>query len=68
MPADEEDPIEILIDDMPDLHSLRPREMAVLLVDYLKVCHARGIYQVRVIHGQGTGTLKRCILALLSGM
>ncbi len=64
MAADEEDPI----DDISDLHTFRPQEIADLLEDCLKVCHARGICQVRVIHGKCIGPLKRRTLALLSRM
>lgn len=68
MTADEGDPIDMPIDGTLDLHTFRPREVADLLEDYLKACHAQSIYQVRVIHGKGTGTLKRRVLALLSRM
>jgi dsDNA-specific endonuclease/ATPase MutS2 len=34
--------------------------------EYLAACQERGIIQVRVIHGKGTGALKRTVHAILS--
>ena len=33
--------------------------------DYLNACLERGIYEVRIIHGKGTGTLRRIVHAAL---
>jgi len=57
--------VEIPIDGALDLHTFHPRDVAPLLSDYFDACRARGILEVRVIHGKGTGALRRTVHALL---
>jgi DNA-nicking Smr family endonuclease len=54
------------IDGVLDLHTFRPRDVGDLVPAYLDECRARGIYQVRVVHGKGIGDLKRSVHAILS--
>jgi DNA-nicking Smr family endonuclease len=58
-------PVEIPIDGTLDLHTFHPRDIAQLLADYFDACRARGILEVRVVHGKGTGALRRTVHALL---
>ena len=58
-------PIEIPISGILDLHTFQPREVKDLLPDYLAACRERGILQVRVIHGKGTGALRRTVHSIL---
>ncbi|MCL6583114.1 MAG: Smr/MutS family protein [bacterium] len=58
-------PVEIPIEDYLDLHTFRPSEIPDLLQDYLEACRERGIYQVRLIHGKGTGRLREKVHHLL---
>ena len=58
--------IEYPIDGILDLHTFRPNEIKDLIPEYLAACRERGIYQVRIIHGKGTGTLRRTVQAVLS--
>lgn len=62
---DPEQPVEMPIDGTLDLHTFHPRDVQQLVPDYLDVCRERGILQVRVIHGKGTGTLRRIVHATL---
>jgi len=62
----EEESIRLPIDGVLDLHTFRPNEIKTLIPDYLEECRVRGIYQVRIIHGKGTGTLRRSVHAVLS--
>jgi Smr domain len=48
-----------------DLHTFAPREVKELLPEYLIGCQERGQLQVRVVHGKGTGALRRTVHALL---
>lgn len=61
----EDDPVELPIDGTLDLHTFRPRDVPELLDEYLPACRAKGILEVRIIHGKGTGALRRRVHALL---
>ena len=61
----EPEPIEIPINGELDLHTFHPREVKELVPDYLSLCRKRGILEVRIIHGKGTGTLRRTVHAIL---
>jgi DNA-nicking Smr family endonuclease len=63
---DDDIPIELPIDGTLDLHTFHPRELKELVPDYLAECRARGILEVRIIHGKGTGALRRTVHAMLS--
>ena len=63
-PADE--PVDLPIDGALDLHTFRPGDLKDLVPDYLAACRERGILQVRIIHGKGTGALRRTVHALLA--
>lgn len=66
-PVDEagEDPVPLPITGELDLHTFRPRDVAELVPAYLAACKERGILDVRIIHGKGTGTLRTTVHALL---
>jgi len=59
------DPIEYPIDGTLDLHHFRPNELGDLIPDYLEACIDKGIYQVRIVHGKGIGTLRTTVHTLL---
>jgi DNA-nicking Smr family endonuclease len=63
---DHDQPVELPIDGVLDLHTFRPRDVKDLVTDYLDLCRRRGILRVRVIHGKGTGALRATVHSLLA--
>jgi dsDNA-specific endonuclease/ATPase MutS2 len=61
----DEDPIAIPITDVLDLHPFRPNEIRDVAREYLIEAHARGLTQVRLIHGRGIGVQRDAIRKLL---
>src|SRR5437773_11871333 len=61
-----DEPVQLPIDGVLDLHTFKPRELKDLVPDYLAACRERGIFQVRIIHGKGIGNLRRSVHAILS--
>lgn len=63
--AVDDEPIQLPIDGVLDLHAFQPREVKDLVLDYLAECRARGILRVRIIHGKGIGQLRQTVHAIL---
>src|SRR6266581_9421104 len=61
-----QEPVRIPIEGELDLHTFHPREFKTLIPAYLEACEAKGIRQVRLIHGKGIGNLQRTVHAILS--
>jgi len=60
-----DEPIQLPIDGVLDLHTFKPAEAKDVVMEYLAECRTRGIFQVRIIHGKGIGNLRRTVHALL---
>lgn len=60
-----EEPVEMPIDGVLDLHTFRPQDVKTLVPEYLAACQGRGILQVRIIHGKGIGNLRRSVHSIL---
>lgn len=61
----EPDPVELPITGELDLHTFHPRDVKELVPDYLSACREQGLLQVRIVHGKGTGALRRTVHAVL---
>ena len=64
-PSPAPEPAEWPIDGTLDLHLFKPAEVGDLVPGYLEECRKRGILQVRIIHGKGTGQLRERVHAIL---
>jgi len=60
------DPIEIEITDVFDLHSIQPREVKAVVVEYLQQAHDKGFKSVRLIHGKGIGVQREIVRSILA--
>lgn len=61
----EDDPIKIAIDGVLDLHAFSPKDIKDLVPEYLRECRSQGIYNIRIIHGKGTGILRKIVYSIL---
>ena len=57
--------VELPIDGVLDLHTFNPRQVRELLSDYIAASRERGIFEIRIIHGKGTGALRETVHAIL---
>lgn len=61
-----DEPAEWPITDELDLHTFQPSDIGSLIPEYLAACGERGFRQVRIIHGKGSGALRRGVHAVLA--
>jgi DNA-nicking Smr family endonuclease len=60
-----QDPVEIPINGVLDLHTFSPKDLPDLLDAYFEACLERDIYDLRIIHGKGKGILRDRVRAIL---
>ena len=58
-------PVLLPIEDSIDLHTFSPKEAKPLVEEYLYQCQSRGMKEVRIIHGRGTGVLRQIVRSVL---
>jgi DNA-nicking Smr family endonuclease len=56
---------EVAVTDELDLHTFLPRECADVVEEYVRAAQEAGLPLVRIVHGKGTGTLRRIVHAVL---
>ena len=61
----DDQPFEVPITGILDLHTFQPREVKDLLPEYLEECRKQGILEVRIIHGKGVGVLRETVHSVL---
>ena len=57
---------ELPIEDSIDLHTFQPREIQIVVEEYLFQAIARGFREVRIIHGRGVGVQREIVRSILS--
>ncbi len=62
----ENDTVKIPVTDEIDLHHFRPKEIKNLLDDYFNACLEEKIMSVRVIHGKGSGAMRRTVESFIA--
>ena len=62
----DDEPIQVPIDGVLDLHTFRPADVKTLVPEYLAACLERGIFRVRIIHGKGIGQLRMTVRSILA--
>jgi DNA-nicking Smr family endonuclease len=62
----DEEPIEVPIEDMLDLHAFAPGDVLSVVEAYLEAAHARSLRLVRLIHGRGIGVQRAAVQRLLA--
>lgn len=61
-----DEPVEIPITDVFDLHSVSAREAKAVVEAYLEEAHRLGFRAVRIIHGRGIGVQREMVRAVLA--
>jgi DNA-nicking Smr family endonuclease len=59
------DAVEAALTDELDLHTFLPRECADVVAEYVRAAQEAGMLAVRIVHGKGTGTLRRIVHGVL---
>jgi len=59
------DAIAVPINGVLDLHTFAPEDLKGLMQDYIDACLEKGIYDLRIIHGKGSGVLRARVRSLL---
>ena len=65
MHGSDNNPVDYPINGTLDLHTFKAAEVKDLVSDYIEACIEKEIYRLRIIHGKGTGTLKRIVQSVL---
>jgi len=64
--SEDDAPVPIPIEDALDLHAFAPRDVASVVAEYLDAAVVRGLREVRLIHGRGTGTQRQIVRGVLA--
>ena len=60
------EPVEVEITDVFDLHTIQPREVKLVVEEYLLQAQERGFRSVRIIHGKGIGVQREMVRSILA--
>ena len=60
-----EEPVEVPISDVLDLHSFAPSDTKAAVEAYLEEAHRKGLRALRIIHGRGIGVQRETVRKVL---
>ena len=60
------EPVAIPITDVFDLHTISPRDVKLVVEEYLRQAQIAGFRSVRIIHGKGIGVQRELVRAILA--
>jgi DNA-nicking Smr family endonuclease len=60
------EPVPLPVNGVLDLHTFRPAEVGELVPAWVGACAEAGLRELRIVHGKGTGALRRSVHALLA--
>jgi dsDNA-specific endonuclease/ATPase MutS2 len=60
------EPVRIPITDIFDLHTIQPRDVKVVVEEYLEEARKAGFRSVRIIHGKGIGVQRNMVRKVLA--
>lgn len=63
---DQDSPVLLPVTDALDLHTFHPRQIPEVVADYLDEAAARGLREVRLIHGKGIGFQRERVRQILA--
>jgi DNA-nicking Smr family endonuclease len=61
-----DDPVELPVTGELDLHAFAPRDIPLVVEEYVRVCRERGILRLRLVHGRGKGVQRAVVRRLLA--
>ena len=59
------EPVEVPITDIFDLHTIQPRDVKLVVEEYLQEAHRLEFRSVRIIHGKGVGVQREIVRKIL---
>jgi dsDNA-specific endonuclease/ATPase MutS2 len=60
-----DEPVTVPLQDAIDLHPFAPKDIPSVVEEYIGECLRSGIYEVRIIHGRGTGVQRNIVRSVL---
>jgi DNA-nicking Smr family endonuclease len=68
MSEDDDAPLAIPLTGELDLHAFAPRDVTSVVEEYVLACHARGLRELRLVHGRGRGVQRAEVRRRLATM
>ena len=60
------EPVRLELKDIFDLHSIPPRDVKRVVIEYLEQARQAGFHQLRIVHGKGIGAQRETVRSVLA--